>query len=370
MKSHRFSFYIIKTKKMKTILYIPLLLLVGSIKLYAQLPEFDVSSLELTSNSPIFDAEGNMLFIDGYPLTAKSTIQNSGGTASNFNSGLFVTAFNSPSIFDSEFKTIPSIGANASYRQENSFFLPSNTYRLQALVNTDAIRLDANGRHTFTPSEAVITINVGNQISEVNPFDNLKLQTFLVYSCSGINLNIQNNNGNFSIGETSIPAINISQYPVLVAENISVTNQNINNGKKLELKGNKITLSPGFKALTGSIFKAISTSCAGNNKTSTGNTLVLSDMDIQSNFDQDHTLISISEVTVYPNPFNNKITIGGIEKPDKLVLYNVLGAIQKVPFIKTSQDEIVMDTSHIPSGIYLLKIIKQDGTNITKKLMK
>jgi hypothetical protein len=72
---------------------------------------------------------------------------------------------------------------------------------------------------------------------------------------------------------------------------------------------------------------------------------------------------SVSELNIYPNPFNNKITVvsGGIKQ--SIQIFNVLGTLLYNSTIEDSKAEI--ELSQQPSGIYFIKI----GSEI-KKVIK
>lgn len=71
----------------------------------------------------------------------------------------------------------------------------------------------------------------------------------------------------------------------------------------------------------------------------------------------------ISEMTIYPNPFNEKITVVFKGNPELFQIYNVLGSVIYSSVIKESKTEI--DLSDQAKGIYFIK-----AGSLNKKLIK
>jgi len=71
--------------------------------------------------------------------------------------------------------------------------------------------------------------------------------------------------------------------------------------------------------------------------------------------------------TINPNPTNSIVTISG-ENISKIEVLNALG--QKVSEIECCEDEITIDISSQPNGIYFLNIIDKKEKKITKKVVK
>lgn len=71
--------------------------------------------------------------------------------------------------------------------------------------------------------------------------------------------------------------------------------------------------------------------------------------------------------TINPNPTNSIVTISG-ENISKIEVLNALG--QKVSEIECCEDEITIDFSSQPNGIYFLNITDKKGEKITKKVVK
>ncbi len=77
----------------------------------------------------------------------------------------------------------------------------------------------------------------------------------------------------------------------------------------------------------------------------------------------------ISEnINIYPNPFNNHIYIDYSDNISKIVITNILG--QNVFLEKCINNAIKFDTSYLRNGIYLLTIEFDNGTKLTRKIIK
>jgi hypothetical protein len=74
-----------------------------------------------------------------------------------------------------------------------------------------------------------------------------------------------------------------------------------------------------------------------------------------------------SPYKVYPNPTNKTLTLSG-ENISRIEILNALG--QKVSEIECCEDEITIDISSQPNGIYFLNITDKKGEKITKKVVK
>ena len=70
-----------------------------------------------------------------------------------------------------------------------------------------------------------------------------------------------------------------------------------------------------------------------------------------------------NDISVYPNPFSNKIIIeGGSSKENKILIYNILGQSFECEQINTLNNKTEIMTNHIPDGIYIIKLNKQSFT--------
>ena len=68
------------------------------------------------------------------------------------------------------------------------------------------------------------------------------------------------------------------------------------------------------------------------------------------------------QVSVYPNPAREKVTIEGIE-PAEVQVYNALGQL-----VKTVRDANEIPVTDLPQGVYLLRIADAEGKVYTNKI--
>ncbi len=72
-------------------------------------------------------------------------------------------------------------------------------------------------------------------------------------------------------------------------------------------------------------------------------------------------------LTVYPNPFHDHLNLENVQDVTDVILIDITG--RKVLNLKISE-EISMDTSTLPGGIYFLNISYKNGTIQTEKIIK
>jgi len=77
----------------------------------------------------------------------------------------------------------------------------------------------------------------------------------------------------------------------------------------------------------------------------------------------------INEVSLYPNPANNSITIENVMQISNISIYNTLG--QKVYEDNFSKNKIIIDISNLNNGLYFLKTSDINGkTNVNRFIKK
>ncbi len=74
-------------------------------------------------------------------------------------------------------------------------------------------------------------------------------------------------------------------------------------------------------------------------------------------------------VLVTPNPFSNKFTLTGINKTDKVAVYNLSGRAVSVEEV-TNGDTKSIDMTALPSGVYVLSISDASGSSKVVKVVK
>jgi hypothetical protein len=79
------------------------------------------------------------------------------------------------------------------------------------------------------------------------------------------------------------------------------------------------------------------------------------------------TEVSKSQVSIYPNPFKDVISVQGIDQTFGYKIYDLQGKIVQSNNLSKSEDTI--NTASIASGVYILKITTSE-TTVTKKMVK
>jgi hypothetical protein len=79
------------------------------------------------------------------------------------------------------------------------------------------------------------------------------------------------------------------------------------------------------------------------------------------------TEVSKSQVSIYPNPFKDLISIQGGDQNFSYAIYDLHGKIVQSSYLSKSEDTI--NTASIASGVYILKITTSE-TTVTKKMVK
>lgn len=81
-----------------------------------------------------------------------------------------------------------------------------------------------------------------------------------------------------------------------------------------------------------------------------------------------HFLKASEIVVVYPNPFQNRFNISNASNARHLVIRNILGKVVLTADLCQASDHLV-ETS-LPSGIYLLTIIANDGSRAVRRIIR
>lgn len=80
----------------------------------------------------------------------------------------------------------------------------------------------------------------------------------------------------------------------------------------------------------------------------------------------------INEISLYPNPFLDEITINFSSQngsESKIEVFNVIGKLLLSQTTKTQQ-KFVINTAKLASGMYVVRITTDDGRIISKKIIK
>ncbi|MFC2121312.1 kelch repeat-containing protein [Bacteroidota bacterium] len=74
----------------------------------------------------------------------------------------------------------------------------------------------------------------------------------------------------------------------------------------------------------------------------------------------------VSKINLYPNPTNSIINITGLTKPAEVKIYSIQGKLLKTE----TQVENTIDISELPAGIYFLKLLIGNNTQVKKTVIK
>ncbi len=78
----------------------------------------------------------------------------------------------------------------------------------------------------------------------------------------------------------------------------------------------------------------------------------------------EETLTTTKNITVYPNPFTNQITVSSETGLQKIELFHANG--QVINNVSISDKEFTLETSQLMNGIYFLQVTSLDGMEIIK----
>lgn len=143
--------------------------------------------------------------------------------------------------------------------------------------------------------------------------------------------------------------------------NLTVSNTTISNNATVVLLGDEsVVLKPTFKAQQGTTVVVQ----VNNNSNSIG----LRSASLANDTNEATSLEAealVQDVDVYPNPVIDIVNIDGYEAVTSLQLYSSSGSL----VMKQDFANQTLDMSHLPEGIYILKLQTANGTS-THKLMK
>ena len=159
------------------------------------------------------------------------------------------------------------------------------------------------------------------------------------------------------------------------------------NGASVQLQaGNEILLTNGFDAQEGSIFTAVIGSCpapsnryvpSGNNEASeseTANDRVDTLKSLSNSKVDAHTGASQQNITVHPNPTDNvlhvSVTDGEIARIEMFDMFGRGVPVETQNFASLPSPTTTVNTSDIPTGLYVLRVTLTNGTVRTTKVMK
>ncbi|MDD5570169.1 MAG: T9SS type A sorting domain-containing protein [Bacteroidales bacterium] len=73
---------------------------------------------------------------------------------------------------------------------------------------------------------------------------------------------------------------------------------------------------------------------------------------------------NLNEIHIYPNPANTQITIEFSSQYSVVSIYNLSG--QEIKKLRAMSHELRVDISNLPSGIYFVKVVNEDGVSVGK----
>lgn len=89
-------------------------------------------------------------------------------------------------------------------------------------------------------------------------------------------------------------------------------------------------------------------------------------LDFSSIFDNTQELISNNNVSIYPNPAEDNITVKA-DDITQIEIYNTVG--QMVERVDADDDSVEINVSAYNSGVYLMKITLNNGQTYTQKVV-
>lgn len=80
--------------------------------------------------------------------------------------------------------------------------------------------------------------------------------------------------------------------------------------------------------------------------------------------------LAAKNIAIYPSPIinNQKLTVKGMGV-EKMVVYDVLGSLIRLPIISKNENEIIFETNQLNKGVYFLQLLFNDGSSATKKII-
>lgn len=82
-------------------------------------------------------------------------------------------------------------------------------------------------------------------------------------------------------------------------------------------------------------------------------------------------LASFENIKIFPNPTTDKFTISNIKNTnlERIEIYTILGKLSKSILVKNTVNNLEVNVSNLTSGIYLLKLKNEEGSDKTQKLI-
>jgi len=79
---------------------------------------------------------------------------------------------------------------------------------------------------------------------------------------------------------------------------------------------------------------------------------------------------SLADVRVYPNPFSSRLVIGNAESVTRVEITNMIGQNLYRHTLVLGEHELIVPTSSLKAGVYLVSIYTNDGKRTVRKVIK
>ena len=108
----------------------------------------------------------------------------------------------------------------------------------------------------------------------------------------------------------------------------------------------------------------------GANDASANATFLFDDIQIVANLsDGNNEILNMDEVSTFPNPANDVLTISSKNKTIKTItLFNLLG--NKITVLHPNSREVTIDVANFASGLYIAKILTSKGEGSIKFIIE
>lgn len=135
-----------------------------------------------------------------------------------------------------------------------------------------------------------------------------------------------------------------------------------------------IVLRDGFHAEAGSSFRAYITPCESCETPSRNGSETQKMIVETQNFIPTESLVEascpIKGMTIYPNPNTGMFHVGFCDKQDAVQKIAVFGILGNQVMVESNLRNGVVNVSHIPSGIYVIKVLTKQGNVYFEKFVK
>ncbi len=238
-----------------------------------------------------------------------------------------------------------------------------NSLNVSQNINLESIQCVGNEINVLDISQnpALDFLNCGsNNLLEINTDNNLNLISLICGFNQIPNLNVTQNIllENLITDYSGLEQLDISLNP-----NLKQLSCRGNQLESLNVKNGNNTNFQYFNALENPSLTCIEVDDVAYSETN------WPDVDPQVEFSEDCNPLGIIDneidnLTIYPNPFNDKIFIESSENIKVIQLYDMLGKLE----LETTQK--ILELNHIVQGVYILKVIHKNDAVQNFKVIK